>query len=590
MKTKLKIWILLCFVLTTFTFGQSIEGKITKISGDKIEINLGTLDGIVKDTHIEIYKKSKLLHPVTGEEIRTQKERIGVIRIDGAGYDKSSGTLVTYQKTPVVGDLVEIMLDDYEYTLDDKTLASKGQVKDLGLNNAIITLGKRDNIEEGLIFDVYRSSQAVNPETGEKIPSKAEKVGKLIVSTVRETDSYCRIVDGAIQIGDEVTLANEQQDDINLQRRLYDQPDEVVQQVMKDPGIGRIYKIDAEGIHLYFDKLYNFKAGDILAVYRHEKLIHPVTNKFLGEELIKVGEISLTDLSNKEGIAKVISSDADIKVADVVKVLRLASREPDAVTEETGDPAVDDSGMRQQALNLTKEILSIQKELSSLKVMAYKVDQIDRELREQRKLTTSLQEDVAELKDLIKYGTIERKEPLDGGPEVSILGETPSKENTLTVRYSDDIPLKFQIKNRTLTVGIDVDSSRFTGMEYQADDSTAAMMMAETVSGAWYTNWLFWAGATILELLAIGFLVMTIKKKKGKVSAGDDEDMDEEEEDEDMDEDEFGEGETEEEDDFGGEEEEEGEADEEIGEPEEEIEDIEELGEEEEEILDDEAL
>ncbi|MFC1724915.1 hypothetical protein ACFL4T_04750, partial [candidate division KSB1 bacterium] len=260
----------------------------------------------------------------------------------------------------------------------------------------------------------------------------------------------------------------------------------------------------------------------------------------------------------------------------------LASREPAAVTEEPGDVAAGDSGMRQQALDLTKEIISIQKEISSLKVMAYKVDQIDRELREQRRLTTSLQEDVAELKDLIKYGTIERKEPLEGGPEVSILGETSSKENTFKVRYSDDIDLKFQLKNQTLTVGIDVDSSKFTGTEYPEDDSTAAMMMAETVGGAWYTNWLFWAGATILELLAIGFLVMTIKKKKGKASAGE-EDMDEDEEDEEMDEDEFGDGETEEEEDeLGG--------DDELGEDEDEIEDIEELGEEEEEILDDEAL
>ena len=590
MKTKLKIWILLCFVLTAFTFGQSIEGKITKISGNKIEINLGSLDGIVKDTNIEIYKKSRLLHPVTGEEIRTQKERIGVIRIDDIEYDKSSGTLVTYQKTPVVGDLVEIMLDDYEYVMNDKVLTGRGQVKDAGLNSAIITLGKRDNIEEGLIFDVFRSSQAVNPETGEKIQSKSEKVGRLLVSTVRETDSYCRIVDGSIQIGDEIALAEEQQDDINLERRLYDQPEETAVQVMKDPGIGRIYKIDSGGIHIYFDKLYNFKAGDILAVYRNEKLIHPVTNKFLGEELIKVGEISLTDLTDKEGIAKVISSDADIKVADVVKVLRLAAREP-AAAEQPGDTAADDAGMRQQAINLTQEILSIQKEISTLKVMAYKVDQIDRELKEQRRLTTSLQEDVSELKDLIKYGTIERKEPLEGGPEVRLLGETATKENTFTVRYSDDIPLKFQIKNKTLTVGIDVDSSRFTGMEYPEDDSTAAMMMSGAVGGAWYTNWMFWAGATILELLAIGFLVMTIKKKKGKVSAVD-EDEEEYDEEEEMEEEEFGEEETEggeeEEDEFG--DEELGEDEEEICEPEEEIEDIEELGEEEEEVLDDEAL
>ena len=94
MKNKIFIYLLTLLIFTSFSSAQSVEGKITKITGNKVEINLGTLDGIVKDTMLEIYKKSRLVHPVTGEEIRVQKERVGIVRIDAAEYEKSQGTLV----------------------------------------------------------------------------------------------------------------------------------------------------------------------------------------------------------------------------------------------------------------------------------------------------------------------------------------------------------------------------------------------------------------------------------------------------------------------------------------------------------------
>ena len=259
---------------------------------------------------------------------------------------------------------------------------------------------------------------------------------------------------------------------------------------------------------------------------------------------------------------------------------RLVSRQPLTIADKPDETPVSET-KTQEAIDLTKEILSIQKEIADLKVMAYKVDQIERGLRDQRRVTTQLQDDVQEIKDLLKYGTIERKGP-DEGAELDVAGTPGAKENTFRIKYTDDINLRFQLKDKTLTVGLDPDTAKFEGMDYAGMDSTAGMITAEG-GGVFYKNWFFWAIAALVELGAITFLVLTIRKKKGKAPAGEEEEFEDEEEEEEETLEEEG-------DDLLGEDEEE-----EIGEPEEdeeEIEDIEELGDEEEEeaVLDDEAL
>jgi len=576
MKNKITIWMFLLFFsgIIASANGQKIEGKITEVSGNKVEINLGTLDGIVEDTFLEIYKKSKLVHPVTGEEIRTQKERIGVIRIDNADYEKSEGTLVSYQKNPKVGYNVEILIDDYEYRIGDKSVSSNGVVKDAGVKNAIISLGSEDNIEKGLIFDVYRNVPIENPQTGEQITTKPKKVGRLMAANVRETDTYCKVLDGDVKVGDDVKLADKQQGDISLEKYFYEQPQQVKEPQQKVKGIGRIYKIDEDGIHIYFDRLYNLKEGDLLSVYRQEKLTHPVTNKFLGEELIKVAEISLINVNRKEGTAEVISSDADIKVSDVVKVERLLGRKQISTLDETPVEKPKTTDETKQALNITKELINLQKEIFSLKSLVYRVNYIEEGLKEQKNLTASLQKDMNEIKDYIKYGTLEEKEGLGSGSEVAIIGDADSKENTFRVKYTDDVDLKFQLKNRTLMVDLDVDSSKFSNVRYESPD-TISLLTEAGEEKAWYRNWFYWAIAAVIELLLILLLFIKVRKKKEKVEKAklaEEETFEEEEE-------------------LSPKTEEEavGKAQEVVAEAEEGLEDIEEL-EEEEEILDDEAL
>ncbi len=64
----------------------------------------------------------------------------------------------------------------------------------------IINRGTREGIAAGMMFQVGKSEELTDPDTGEVLDRTLEKVGAIKVDTVREKVAICSAIDGADKI------------------------------------------------------------------------------------------------------------------------------------------------------------------------------------------------------------------------------------------------------------------------------------------------------------------------------------------------------------------------------------------------------
>ena len=556
------------------------EGKIIKAEKDKVEINWGTEDGIVEGVKMNVYRKIDIVHPVTGEKYGQGKDIIGVIEIINSSRNYSVANIVSSLKLFKQGDFVEIAF--VQSDIESKgVFTEKGVVTNVQGMRIIFDLGSNDGVEQDLIFDVIRQQPSqIHPTTGELMAGRQIRIGKINTISVEKDRSMGEILSSTqgIEIGDLLELSSIQKGDIEFEQsltklqpaqkerdRITNRPSD--SNILDDQIVrGIVTRIDGNDVYFMWDNGYHYEAGKTFGIYKLEKIIHPISKKEIGDKLIQIAKINLTESKNNGGKGRIITRDSRINIRDLVGLLTEEEKPVQNASamkpvEQKTEPSEErkQTSKTQQAKSVANEINQIQAEIQSLKNLSRRINGIERNLREQKQITEKLEKQVDLILQAVAPEMKDGKQItlVDGKATSEIYQPAGQNTNTLSIKYSDDMNVKFQVADKTLLVSLEADSLKINeisntgGPEASqriADDRSEGvkpeMVSQDESEGAqtslidkvpFFKNKLLLIGIAGGLLLIAGALFFLIKVKKGK-SAGipedEDEEMDEEMEEE----------------------------------------------------------
>jgi len=539
-------------------------GMITGFENGKVRINWGTTDGLVNGIVLNVFKKIDVIHPVTHEKFDTSETGIGKIEITECYPDYSLAKIISASQQFSVGNSVKISFDAGAVS-GVLQAAEKGTVT--GINNQLVkfNMGRRDGVEEKLIFDVFRvAGPKVHPVTGEVLEARNTYIGKVMVMRVTEEDATAQIIaqEQEIQAGDRVILSPQQTGDLEMMpdttmgifaEETAEKPLGLRRQAaefsLPDNIIAAVTRISGRDIYFIWRGDYGFPAGRVFGVYRREELRHPETKKLIGKPLILLGKIKLIESIGKLGRGVIITSDAEMLPRDFVGLTEGETVESGQIITPGNAAEVyqaQRSDILQQAQELTVQVQQIQAEMTVLGNALDKLDRIDRELAAQKVLSQKLSESVEEIKMLIRNeGFPVESVALQPSRAAAERIESPgSNANILRLKYTDDIDVKLELVNKTLLVSLDIDSAGALSMRPQipaqkipqkaaedtaqiAKDTVTGTGMLEKVGGEetagaakipFYKNWLF---LTVFILILFGiagalYFILVLKKKESE--------------------------------------------------------------------------
>lgn len=483
-KLKYIIFILFLFLngygLTAF----QAESNIVKIEGNNIYVNWGSNDGIRAGMVFSAYRGIGVRHPTTSEEFEIEKELVGNIKISEVFPEYSIGKMVSKRIEPRIGDYLELIInsggeeDILSLSLMDN---KKGLILSIDEGIVNVNVGEDDGIQAGLLFDVVREVILKHPVTGENLERKKYLVGKISVESVKKGMSVCDILSGweDIKVGDEVVLSERQRSDMGIDvlgrekelvselsekelEKLLLSPEKLIEQKF----FGKILKINSETNTAVFSWEEGFNKsiisqGNNLGIYRKERVIHPITKVEIGIPEILIGEGSFIRIIGNNGELRILNTEAQIKKGDIVGLVEERPSEmPESrrTAETTIGKRID---LRKEAETLTQDVIRIQDDLDRLRAMSDRIRNIEKSIASQKVVTSALKKDISDIKEKLSFiaesGGISLIPPQT---TMELYGAHPEKAKSFRIKYTDDIDVKFQFRDRTLLVSLDVDSAK----------------------------------------------------------------------------------------------------------------------------------
>jgi len=483
-KLKYIIFILFLFLngygLTAF----QAESNIVKIEGNNIYVNWGSNDGIRAGMVFSAYRGIGVRHPTTSEEFEIEKELVGNIKITEVFPEYSIGKMVSKRIEPRIGDYLELIInsggeeDILSLSLMDN---KKGLILSIDEGIVNVNVGEDDGIQAGLLFDVVREVILKHPVTGENLERKKYLVGKISVESVKKGMSVCDILSGweDIKVGDEVVLSERQRSDMGIDvlgrekelvselsekelEKLLLSPEKLIEQKF----FGKILKINSETNTAVFSWEEGFNKsiisqGNNLGIYRKERVIHPITKVEIGIPEILIGEGSFIRIIGNNGELRILNTEAQIKKGDIVGLVEERPSEmPESrrTAETTIGKRID---LRKEAETLTQDVIRIQDDLDRLRAMSDRIRNIEKSIASQKVVTSALKKDISDIKEKLSFiaesGGISLIPPQT---TMELYGAHPEKAKSFRIKYTDDIDVKFQFRDRTLLVSLDVDSAK----------------------------------------------------------------------------------------------------------------------------------
>jgi len=542
------------------------EGMITKVSKDRIEINWGTEDGIVVGIKMNVFRKVDIIHPVTKEKFGLGKDIIGQIEITNASSSNSIGEIVSSVKFFQPGDLVEIAFIESDIA-EQGILMQKGIVINVQGNNVNFDLGRDDGVEPGLIFDIYRQVVSrIHPSTGELIAGEKSIVGKVSIISVDKNGSTGNIVSsiGEIQVGDLMELSDFQRGDLEAENKMMEtmaqqRPQDMVRAAETTPVDietlneqivrGVVTKVNKDEVFFLWDNGFQLETGKRMGIYRSEEITHPISKKEIGTKLILIARVELVQSTEHGGKGRILSKDANVKWKDLIGLLstespaqRTTMTTPPKTEERKQQPQTPDTKVK-EAQTLASEINQIQKEIRYLRNLSGKINRIEKSMAEQKKVTENLEKTVNLILDAVAPELKEGQELtlVPSKASMEVYQRPGTKENTMRIKYTDDIDVKFQVANKTLYVTMDADTPSIRdaslvegqttdpGMEGQQPAALGDDAVQTTQEGTpeemgsqpapFYKNPIILIGVAGGLLLIAAALFFLTKMKKGKSKA-----------------------------------------------------------------------
>ncbi len=453
-------------------------GGIVGIQAGQVTINWGSNDGIKEGMHFIAFRQNQMVHPQTGEYLSIERDVIGKIEITRVTPTYSVGRFVSTQKTPQVGDLVELVIDEDQQYPFESNQPELGTITNRNGNTITFNMGTKHGVENGLYFDVMRGS---------------EKIGTAVVSRASESSSMASLTAGVqqVQIGDRVELAEQQQADMTVSGMaaasqgtavpspaVPSRPAASTAQYSSAYGaqepllFGTISAINGSTIRFdWLNRAMPASQGILAGIYRQEQLTHPVTGENLGAPLILIGQLRVDRTERNNGSGTMVSFQAAPRVGDRVGyIARSSSGGSYAAPAQPAPerPRWESGTMTRQASGLNQEVQSLQRELTYLRNLSARITAMEKNIAAQQKAMQSVQSQVRAIRkrlDELVSGVVPQEASLIGqqaNPEV--FGSHPDKSREYTFRVSDDFKVKLQMEDKTVLVSLDKDSVRIEEM------------------------------------------------------------------------------------------------------------------------------
>lgn len=197
---------------------DSKEEKLMLGEQDSVYLNLGDASGIGVGDKFSIYTVTKKVsHPVTGETLGYKIKILGGLEVvELNGENVSTATIFSSNDVISRGNWIrpfepavkEIILQGTQAGLEGYIVDSKQPVSLLGEGDIVhIDKGKRDGVETGNVFTVYRPAKKIRDRmTGRRLQLPVENVGKLVVLNVQEKTSTALVTKSRkeLKIGDHI--------------------------------------------------------------------------------------------------------------------------------------------------------------------------------------------------------------------------------------------------------------------------------------------------------------------------------------------------------------------------------------------------
>ncbi|MFC1477623.1 hypothetical protein ACFL6L_04045 [candidate division KSB1 bacterium] len=572
-------------VITSGLNAQS-TGQVIGFEDGMVRINWGTNDGLIQGILLNVFQEVPTIHPVTRERFGTAESIVAQLEAAECFPGYSLAKVLSSTAQIKVGDIIRISFDTPDLETGEGDV-EKGTIVNITNQLVKFNLGRRDGVEENLIFDIIRMLGASrHPVTGERIEPRNIYIGKATVVKVNEDDAIAQIItqERDVLIGDRVLLSAQQAGDLEMfptetelpvteqqvmdvagQPEITAQPEAVSGMALPEKVVGTVTRIQDKDVFFIWRGEYDFPAGKVLGIYRQEQIVHPETKIEIDTQLFLIGKINLIESIGVLGRGLLVSSDADILPGDYIGV----SEGETIVSGQVVDPEFSGDVYQSQrsdilalAQELTEDIQQVQGEMAIVRTALMRLDRIDRELADQKVVTNAINNTLDEIKMLLRGEgyPIESVDLVPTRASYEMIDAPGSEQNTLRIRYTDDVNVKLEMIDKTVFVSLETDTA--TGVVSLPEREERRPVVIDTTTrtrdslktattetvddeagGAFYTQ--MWFVLTMIVVLigvagALFFLLVLKKKKAGSAAADEDEEEagDEEEGDEDSIEDE----------------------------------------------------
>ena len=571
--------VLVC--VTSQAVAQGV-GAITRIEKDRVTIDWGVMDGTTVGMYFDAYKM--MGRPQAAARTLSPKDAgfVGRLRVDEIYNDYAIAGFVVQKQDATVGDFLQLVIDDQNPLDVPGFRTDKGVITDVKQGMASVNLGRQDGVESGLLFDVVKYLMRTDPATGEPADRRRLLVGKIAVMDVDNEQSVTRILTGAknISVGDHVELSDRQRGDIEMSRQADESsampatPEPDIAGIMLRPEV--LGRVDGHrGDHLDVFWKDEQTAGQVpmgtrFGVYRLEVVENALTGVQIGAPMVRIGEAELTDINGQRGTARLIMEDVTVKPGDLVGSMQ--ALEPQVTTSlppATPKTTVGTSGAvarerrtRDQAYQLSSEIIQAQREINDLKALAGRISNLESSVRKNSTNLSQIRQLVQRIDDRLTDNVQVGGEK----SELEIYGSNADDANVKRYVFSDDIDVKVMFKDNTAFLMLEMDTTGMVTQAVPVSDSTAREMTktdilpepdgsetsvdsllaldAESSMMSWLKKFGLYGGI-LLAVVAVGMgAMMFLKKKKGgggaapaAVDDDDDDDYDEDEDEEEEEED-----------------------------------------------------
>jgi len=474
----------LLLVLSSDAAGQVDFGRITRIDGNDVFINLGSDDGLLVGMQFDVFRLTDVKHPSTGVKIYSEREVIGSFKLTQVFPAYSQGKILYKSETFEPGDYIELVLDVSPSSMEPTS--ASGLITDVRGGVISFNMGSSDGVEVGLLFDIFRKVDKRHPDTDIPLGESKVRIGQIAAVSVQDEESVGRIVEGSdIAIGDLVELAMEQEAD-----RTFSIKDQTVFEKtvpVKTSSSSLSTDTDENAILAYVESSKGEKitfsipegvntgrisSGTIASVYRKERLIHPITGAEIASPIVEIAQIQITGVKGRSGSGKILKRDASLQKGDWI----CQADELSAFQISTSDvvsrmPSRRAGDLKREAQDLTYEIIQIQRDINTLRGMVTRIDRIEKDIAAQKSTTRRLANDIADIKKSIQQAGSEAF--ISGRSESEIFDLHPDKARSLSFVYTDETGIEFEHQGKKYVVSVDGDSLRLAFVERESGIKTA---------------------------------------------------------------------------------------------------------------------